>query len=64
MKFRDFADLDYDDMESDKDFKYAQKLAKRKGGGREEDHKDEKHKQGKPRNRAKLRNRKYGDFNE
>lgn len=62
MKFRDFVDLGSNDMESDQDFKYAQKLAKRKGGGREDGGKDEKRKQGKPRNRNELRNRKYGDF--
>lgn len=62
MKFRDFVDLDSGDMESDTDFRYAQKLAKRKGGGREDGGKDEKRKQGKPRNRAELRNRKYGEF--
>jgi len=62
MKFRDFVDLDSGDMESDTDFRYAQKLAKRKGGPREDGGKDEKRKQGKPRNRAELRNRKYGEF--
>jgi hypothetical protein len=63
MKFRDFVDLGSDDMESDQDFRYAQKQAKRKGWtGREDGGKDEKRKQGKPRNRAELRNRKYGDF--
>lgn len=63
MKFRDFVDLDSGDMESDSDFRYAQKQAKRKGWtGREDGGKDEKRKQGKPRNRAELRNRKYGEF--
>lgn len=62
MKFRNFIDLDSGDMESDTDFRYAQKLAKLKGGHREDGGKDEKRKQGKPRNRAELRNRKYGEF--
>lgn len=62
MKFRDFVDLDSSDMESDTDFRYAQKLAKRKDGPREDGGEDERRKQGKPRNRAELRNRKYGEF--
>jgi hypothetical protein len=59
MKLRNF---DLEDLESYQDLKYIQKLMKRKSGHFKDVDNDERRKQGKPRDRVEMRNRKQGEF--
>lgn len=61
MKFRDFVNVKSDDLESDADYRFAQKQARRKSGQREADEKDRRRGKGKPRAWSEIRNKKYGD---